>query len=653
MNKFVGAGARIVVLACFFVCGPAGAQPGIVDRVGSSFETLRELLNVFGEKTEDVVGPGRIEPPPGLQPVNLEGLVTETRDLPQQFAASRFHTLSISSRFGAVQIQPWENQIISVVAHISASAQTKETAAALVQQIAPNINPSERLLEISTFYPDSRGLGEINMQVNYEINVPRETSVVCKAEFADVEVAGVGGAVSIDSLLGAVTLDRLESPVTLRARGEYPVTATGLAQGGVFIMRGALAKFEDIGGDLRIDNSDGIVELRRLRDSIVGDVVNANGPIHVYLPENHTVDVEAVVLFGGEMQSEVIQSQFPLVYHRRGILTSAALPHPDSAQKLSLQARFATIHIEKDGDTPSEDTRFEGGFYISNPAIAPMTAPCPEGFELVVDAMPGDVTIRGADVQEVVVSGTRIIRLEREEDEERANAALDLRLETVDNRLEVRSDMLQNLQALGAVSATLNLDIQYPRTIPIRIRADRGDTEIEGSGASVTVVQTEGLVKVQHAKGPLDVTTNKGDITVSECEGPAILKASYGTINVFNVFGRLETQGFKGTTIIEAAQGEVVSRSQGGDVKIIAAELIGGNYDIATEEGNISIILSPSANATIFATAKKGVTYNFSGVPFSGTKMRDVENFSGTLNDGLHNLKLNAISGDIIVTQEQ
>jgi hypothetical protein len=99
------------------------------------------------------------------------------------------------------------------------------------------------------------------MQVNYEVYVPRETSVVCKAEFADTDISGITGTVSVDSLLGAVTLRNIEGAVTMRARGEYPIIASGLAQGGVFTMRGSLAQFSDVGGDLHVSNSDGSIEL--------------------------------------------------------------------------------------------------------------------------------------------------------------------------------------------------------------------------------------------------------------------------------------------------------------------------------------------------------------------------------------------------------
>ena len=649
--KNVRSYAKILFLACFFASTPALAQAGLVDRVGTSFDTLRDWLNDLGEKTEGVFG-SPVIPPPELHPPDLTGLVTQTRVFDQQYAANRFHTFSLSNSFGAVRIQSWENHVIRVMANISASAQTEEAATALAQAIGINADPGDRQLTIATVYPDSQGLGNIDMQVNYEVYLPSDTSVVCDNRFADTEVSGIAGAVAVDTLLGGLKLERIGGAVTVRTRGEFPVIASGLAEGGSFIMRGAAAQFSDVGGELSIDNNDGSVELRQLQPAIAADVVSNNGPIHVYLRNDAKPELEALVLFGGDMQGGLIQSDFPLDYPRRGSLTYARMANPASTQKLNLQTSFESIYIHREGDTGKE-APFEKGFYLHTNTIAPMTAPCPDGFELAVDAIPGDVTIRGADIQEVVVSGTRIIRLERQEDAEHAYGALQLRLETVDNRLEVHSDMLEDLQTLGAMSATLDLVIQCPRTIPIRIRATDGQTSIEGTGTSVTVEQSEGGIAIQHCKGALDLTTHKGDIVVLECEGPVVANASYGTINAFNVFGRIETQCFKGTTIIEAAQGEVFSQSKGGDIRIIATELLGGSYDVATEEGNIGIILSPTANATVFATTKKGVLYNRSGQPFSGTKVRDIENFSATFNEGLHNIKLDAMNGDVIITQEQ
>lgn len=642
--------AKIWVLACFFVACSAQAQTGIVDRVGTGFEKMRDWFHDFGEKTGDLVGPPFIESPPELPPVDLTGLVTQTRPFDEQYAAAR--TVSVTNSYGRVRIQSWENHVVRVMATIHASAQTEETAAALAQAIVISVEQGDPQLSVTTVYPDPVGLGKIDMKVDYDLFLPRDTSVVCRNRFADTEVSGITGTVSVDSLFGALKFDRIGGPVTVRTRGQYPVSVSNLSQGGTFIMRGAQAQFTDVGGDLYIANNDGVVELRQLQASVTADVVNNNGPIHLYVPDGAKPDIEAVVLFGGDMQGGQIQSDFPLDYPQRGLQTYARMINPNSTQKLHLQSSFESIVVHREGDASAQNP-FKEGFYFATNEIAPMNAPCPEGFELVVDAIPGDVTVHGTDTQEVVVSGTRIIRLERQEDAQRAYAALELRLETVDNQLRVRSESLQELEALGAISATLNLVIQCPRTVPIQIHAERGRSSVEGTGAAITLDQREGNIELHHSKGPLNLTTRKGDIAVSECEGPLVANGAYGTINVFNVFGRIDTQCFKGTTIIEAAQGEVLSRSQGGDVRIIATELIGGGYDIAAEDGNVSIILAPTANATVFATTKKGVIYNRSGQPFSGTKVRDVENFSGTLNEGLHNIKLNAINGDIVITQEQ
>lgn len=651
LKTIVRNSATLLVLACLLAGLPAYGQSGLIDRVRPGFETLRDWLDQFGGQTEDVIPP--VITPQELQSTDITGLATHTRtDFDQQYAADRFHTLALSNSFGNVRVQSWENHVIRVMATIVASAESEMTAAALAQSIAITVDQGERQLTVNTVYPDTQGLARIDMKVNYDVYLPRDTNVVCNNRFGDTEVVGIAGEVSVDSLLGGVKLERIGGMVTVRTRGEFPVTASGLASGGSFFMRGATAQFSDIGGQLFVDNNDGSVELRELQPVVTAQVVSNNGPIHVYVSEEAKPDIEALVLFGSEMQGSLIQSDFPLDYPRRGTLTYARMTNPGSTQKIDLQTSFASINIHQAGQ-PAGPVPFEKGYYLQTLDSAPMTAPCPDGFELVVDAMPGNVRIRGGDVEEVTVSGTRIIRLERQEDAQRAQAAMELHVETIENRLHVRTDMLEDLQALGAVSATLNLDIVCPRTIPVRVAAENGETIIEGTGDSVSVTQSEGRVEVQHCKGALHLTNKKGDIKISECEGPVVAIGSYGTVNVFNVFGRVETQCYKGTTIVEAAQGEVVSRNEGGDVRIIATELIGGNYDVAVEEGNISIILSPTANATLFATTKKGVFYNRSTLSFSGTKVRDVENFSGTFGEGLHNIKLNAISGDVIITQEQ
>jgi hypothetical protein len=635
--------AKILFLACFFVTLEAAAQPGMVDRVGSVFDALRERLNQLGEKT-DVVGPSVLDFLGSTDQLDLSALVTQTRMIDQQYAANKSHTVSLTTQFGAIRVHSWENQVIRVVADISASAHSIEMAEELTKAIMVNVAPGDRFLQIRTIYPDTRALGQVDMKVNYDVYVPRDANVVCKNDFGDTEVRGIGGTVSIDALGGMVILERIEGAVTVRARGEYPLRATGLLEGGRFVTRGATAQFTDIGGALDVSSIDGMIELRSPRPELRADIVSANGPVHIYLAEGARPAFEAI-LFGGEIRSD----GFPLDYPRRGNPTHARITNPQATQFISVQTSFHNVYLERVGEGGGADRFMQQGPLFSQD-LAPMHVPCPDGFELVIAAMPGNIRIEGDDIEEVIVSATKIVRVERKEDADRAFGAFELRIETEANRLEVRSAMIEETSRVS--SARMDMLIRCPRTVPIQVRASRGLTTLEGTGSVVSIWQGEGSVRAQHHKGPLTLTNQKGDVDVSECEGPVTIQASYGAVDAFSVFGKLDITCFQGTTKIEAAQGEVVSRSQSGDVRVIATELIGGNYDIAAEGGSISIILSPSANATINARARKGTFHNNSPVPFAGTKIRDTENFSGRLNEGLFNMDLTTVDGDIFLTQQ-
>src|SRR5690606_2218339 len=156
----------------------------------------------------------------------------------------------------------WEDRVVQVNAEVKVGAESADVAAEIARTIDIRITPSDNLIEIRTFLPDTRrDLGVVTMEVNYDITVPSGTSLVSDNFFGDTTVRGLSGLVAVESQYGIVDLSNLTGEVKARAHGEFPLRATGLAQGGVFDLHSAHAEFSNIGGRLRVSNFRGSVRL--------------------------------------------------------------------------------------------------------------------------------------------------------------------------------------------------------------------------------------------------------------------------------------------------------------------------------------------------------------------------------------------------------
>jgi DUF4097 and DUF4098 domain-containing protein YvlB len=220
-------------------------------------------------------------------------------------------------------------------------------------------------------------------------------------------------------------------------------------------------------------------------------------------------------------------------------------------------------------------------------------------------------------------------------------------VDKLNGRIEVWTRVRDDLAALGCLYYRVDLVIQCPRTAPLRVYAQNGATAIQGLGASVTVEQAEGSVTIEHAKGELDLTNHKGSIQVSECSGPIRLSTDHGDISTSLIYGKQTINCVEGKTTVDTPRGEVVARDRGGEIRIAALDGVGGNMDIATERGDVSIVLPPAADVTILTTAHGGDVN--SAIPLTGTIEKELRKFQGRLNAGKFTLAIETKDGDITI----
>ena len=99
--------------------------------------------------------------------------------------------------------------------------------------------------------------------------------------------------------------------------------------------------------------------------------------------------------------------------------------------------------------------------------------------------------------------------------------------------------------------------------------------------------------------------------------------------------------------MVDAPHGPVFVRNRGGDVRIIALDGIGGAYDLAVQDGNLSIVLPSELNASFNVTATSGEIH--SAVLLTGSVRGELRQFTGLFGEGAHNVTLSAGNGNIII----
>ncbi|MEA3365871.1 MAG: hypothetical protein U9Q79_09560, partial [Candidatus Hydrogenedentes bacterium] len=390
----------MLFLAVFFVCGQAYAgEEDFVGRVGDIFESIAGSLQQMGKRSEDLVkppfGPWRdfnTGPMPGTASYPFEEL----------FPVRAPATIIIDNEFGEIRVNTWPEQVVQVNAEISVGAETTELAHQIARSIDISVTPRESGLSIRTLLPDTREMGRTRIEVNYVLTIPRDASIVCRNHFGDTLLQQVGGNVAVDSAYGVVELRNIGGDVNVRARGEA-LQAHSLAKGGTFELLGCQAEFANVSGTLRVTNFMGSVILRKLGTEADVDITNANGPIHMYVSEFETPDLECEVLFGK------LRSHIPLEQNIVGDLMYGRNQNVESKCRVALHTSFDEILIMQEGHTEFENPT-PGDAKLFESVVEKVSAYEP-GMEIVIDAIIGTVRVEGTNDQDVQVMARKHVLL--------------------------------------------------------------------------------------------------------------------------------------------------------------------------------------------------------------------------------------------------
>ncbi|NIA13007.1 MAG: hypothetical protein GWP08_02920 [Nitrospiraceae bacterium] len=612
---------------------PACAETGIIERVGSVFDDLAHGFDIVGEKAQRLFGPGL-----GFGEDETGGF-SEERTFSESYPVARESSVSITNEFGEIRVGAWDNQVVQVSVQIMVRAESEDLAQEIARTIDIRTTKASNHFDARTILPDTRsGMGKPTIEVNYTVTVPRDANVTARNDFGDTYVTGVEGTLALDVRYGAIGLLDIAGAVNVRSRGEFGLRAEGLRQGGAFELDGAQAYFVRVDGALRVSNFRGSVDLRNLGPEVAVDVVSESGPIYYHVGEEEAPDLTATTLFG------TFESDIPLSREVQGGVAIARSPNAESRQRIDLRATFANVVIQQEGAEPPRMPEETAGSQLFKEGEE-WGEDISENALVTIDAVVGNVRVTGTDKRRLSIQATKFVRLQSPSDVGAAMEALQFRIERHDDGgITAKTAVVGDMAALGCTSYRVDLVVECPRTVSLAITAQDGHTFVSDLGGAVTVRQTTGAVTMEYVKGALDLVNKKGDVQAVACEGPVQAKASYGDITLSDIYGDMSATCVGGKIVIESPHAGITARNTGGDVRIISFDAVAGDYDVMVEQGNISILLPPSTDASLSVKAENG--YVESAVPLTGTIDRELQEFI-KVNSGPHRVTLHTRSGKI------
>jgi DUF4097 and DUF4098 domain-containing protein YvlB len=204
-----------------------------------------------------------------------------------------------------------------------------------------------------------------------------------------------------------------------------------------------------------------------------------------------------------------------------------------------------------------------------------------------------------------------------------------------------------DMEALGCTEYQMDVTVRLPRGIPVLLRKQQGATTIRNVVSNLTIEHDVGTVRIENVQGNVKITVNEGSIQTVNTAGELDLRADAGDISVHQPFGNVRVQCEGGNTLIDTPGAGVYARTKDGDLRLIAVNGVNADYDIETENGNISLAVPETADAMFLLNIEDGSFR--SSVPVTGSSHGDNHTFQGRLNSGSRRILLEAHQGNIVI----
>ncbi len=636
----------LFLAGAMFVAPLALAQAAEADRGDSVFNRIQDLINRLGEKTEELLAP-HLGSSGAFGEEDWSGLASHIRTIEYSSGVLRPDAIiDFASELveAHVRIESWENPIAQLTADITVGAESEDAAAGLAEAVKIDIteSPAGDRLDIRPRYPDTRAAGRVNLSARYTLKVPATVSIQCKNSFGDTSMAGIGGTVVLDSRFGVVDLRDIGGRVQVRAWGEFELRAQGLRDGGTFDLQSSIASFSNCSGELQVNSFLGSVSVSDLPANADVRLKGESGALTCIVPDSANPSVRASALYGA------LHTDLELNRSTQGGLQIGQVTPPEPTHRIAMDALFADVTLRREsGFIPDTSPSTASGVPTYDTELLPPFDISADG-HVRIDAVPGNVRVRGSETDRLVVKVTRRVRVDTPEDARLALEALAFRHEQIDGRTRLIANVSRDMESLGVTSYRIDLDITCPPSVSIEVFAKDGTTQVERINGSLQVEQEKGIVSIEEVgtpEGAIEIVNKNGDVSVFHASGLLSIIAAQGAVHTREFTGKQDIRTDGGNTLIESPAGDLTVQHQSGNVRVIALGGVAGNWSVDVTDGDIAMLVPPVADVVYHITYENGAI--FPTIPLDGTIKQGGGSFTGRLNEGTFRIDLNAKNGNI------
>jgi len=121
----------------------------------------------------------------------------------------------------------------------------------------------------------------------------------------------------------------------------------------------------------------------------------------------------------------------------------------------------------------------------------------------------------------------------------------------------------------GNANIQVNLTVQIPENINLKIDDGSGSIEIETAKGHIEIEDGSGSISIKHIEGNIDIDDGSGIIKVEDAKGDVVIDDGSGSIDISDIVGDVEISDGSGSISIDNVENDVIINNSGsGGVRI-------------------------------------------------------------------------------------
>jgi hypothetical protein len=191
-----------------------------------------------------------------------------------------------------------------------------------------------------------------------------------------------------------------------------------------------------------------------------------------------------------------------------------------------------------------------------------------------------------------------------------------------------------------------DLEITMPAWMGLELSGVETDLAVEGCKCTVHGETVRGDVTVKGGEGNVSVQSVEGSVTVTDVNGRVEAQSVNESVTVERITGDLAVQTVNGdVTMVAIRSGSVEASTVNGDISYDGTIQNGGRYELSTHQGDMTVTMPETANATVSVNTFNGSFESDYPVTLTGKNQR--RKFSFTIGNGSARVDLESFGGDI------